>query len=170
MGFTCAVCGRWHDEEPRDVRMTYPEPVARLGEEARGRRVVASDDFCSLAGDGAASRHFARGLLELPVPDEGDSFRYGAWVELEADEVARLAALWRDPDGPGEPPFRGVLANELSPYVGTEGLPATLTLGAVERLPSLHVGGDHRLAADSRDGISVEHARALAAAVIHRES
>ena len=167
MGFTCAVCGRWHDEEPRDVRMTLPEPVARLDEEARLRRAGVADDFCSLADPPEELRHFARGLLELPVPEDGSAFRYGAWVELGAEEVERLAAHWRDPAGAEEPPFAGVLANELTPYVGTEGLPATLTLGAVERLPRLEVGGGHRLAGDAREGISLASARALAAAAIH---
>lgn len=168
MGFTCAVCGRWHDEEPRDVRMTFPEPVARLDEATRRRRVAATDDFCTYADPAGPPRHFARGLLEVPIPEERSYFGYGAWVELDEAEIRRLASIWRDPGGADEPPFRGVLANELIPYAGTEGLPATLTLGDVERLPQLEVAGRHPLAQDVRRGISIEQARVLAQTVLHR--
>jgi hypothetical protein len=165
LGFTCAVCGRFHEEEPRDIRMRYPEPVARLTADERRRAVVASDDFCTFV-DERGRRHFARGLLEIPIPEEASYFGYGAWVELDETQIARLAELWRDASASGEPPFRGRLANELSPYVGTEGLPASLRLRDVERLPSIELEGAHVLAVDAREGIGVARAQRLAHVVL----
>ena len=166
MGFTCAVCGRFHEEEPRDIRMRYPEPVARLSADERRRAVVAGDDFCTYVDRDRRSRHFARGLLEIPIPEEASYFGYGAWVELDEAEISRLAELWRDPEGSVEPPFRGRLANELAPYVGTEGLPASLRLREVETLPLIELDGAHELAVDAREGVGVARAQRLAHVVL----
>ncbi len=168
MGFTCTVCGRFHDEEPRDVRVTYPGPVARLDADERAQRVIATDDFCSYTEPGGTMRHFVRGLIEIPVPEESSYFGYGAWVELDAHQIERVASLWRDATGADAPPFEGTLANELRPYVNTEGLSAVLELREVERLPAITVSGSHRLVTDIRRGISVARARELAGAVLHR--
>ncbi len=162
------MCGRFHDEESRDVRVTYPEPVARLDAAERTRWVIATDDFCSYAEPGGATRHFVRGLLEIPVPEESSYFGYSAWVELDAQQIERVASLWRDASGAEAPPFEGTLANELRPYVNTEGLSAALELREVERLPALRVSGSHPLVTDVRLGISVARARQLASAVVHR--
>jgi hypothetical protein len=166
VGFTCAVCGRFHEEEPRDIRMRYPEAVARLPADERRRAVVASDDFCTYVDRERGSRHFARGLLEIPIRDEPSYFGYGAWVELDEEQIARLAELWRDPWAAGEPPFRGRLANELAPYVGTEGLPARLRLRDVERLPLIELECAHELAVDAREGIDAAGVQRLAHVVL----
>src|SRR5439155_21363106 len=90
VGFTCAICGRWHDEELLDVRAGVPEEVLALSEEEREQRVVASPDgdFTSIVD---TDRHFVRGLIELPI-DEGTRFGWGVWVRLDRHDVADVAA------------------------------------------------------------------------------
>ncbi len=48
MGFTCSVCGEYHDDELRDIRMTYPAPIYELDEEERAARAWLVDDFAVL--------------------------------------------------------------------------------------------------------------------------
>jgi hypothetical protein len=146
--------------------MRNPEPIARLEEDERATRVVAADDFCTLIERDGIERHFARGLLEIPT-DDGSYFGYGAWVELGAEEITRLAERWDDPRGGDEPPFPGTLANELTPYVGTEGLRATLHLRDVTLLPRIELAGDHELVRDARVGISPERANELGQVAYH---
>ena len=168
MGFTCSVCGAYHDERMLDIRLGLPEPIFRLSEGERDRQAWLADDTAVLEPPDAAPRFFVRGLVEIPVPELGDDFRYGAWVELDEDDWRRVAELWSDHDGWEQPPFEGRLASELEPYVATEGLPVLLRLEQVDRLPSVHLGkSEHPLAVEQRAGISVERSEQLAATVMH---
>ena len=158
MGFVCSLCGEYHDELMLDLRLTLPDVVFELDEEQRRARAALWDDFCAFEG-----RHFVRGLLELPIPELGDQFGYGVWVEVGEDDWHRLADLWRDERGADSPPFPGRLANELVPYRGTRGLPVMLQLGAVSRLPSVTVvETSHPLRGDQEHGIAAARAHELA--------
>ena len=44
MGYTCTVCGAYHDSEVRDIRMTLPDPVFQLDEEEREVRAWVGED------------------------------------------------------------------------------------------------------------------------------
>jgi hypothetical protein len=161
VGYTCTSCGRYHDEEIRDVRAGLPEEIHRMPEDERERRVVISPsgDFASL---GDADRHFVRALIELPIPDEGDVFGWGVWIRLERDDVEQVSASWTDEDAVGSE-FPGWLATELSPYGTTEGLPGTLRLRSVDLLPSFEVDDTrHPLGLEQHAGIGLERARELA--------
>jgi hypothetical protein len=161
LGYTCTSCGRYHDEEIRDVRAGLPEEIHRMPEDERARRVVisASGDFASLDD---ADRHFVRALIELPIPDDGDVFGWGVWVRLERGDLADVASSWTDEDAVGSE-FSGWLATELAAYGGTEGLPGTLRLRSVDLLPSFHVtDARHPLGFEQHAGIGLERARELA--------
>ena len=101
-------------------------------------------------------RHFVRGLLELPIPEEDGRFGYGSWIEVSPEDFEVLVELWPDEDGWRSRPFSGTLANELHPYAFTEGLPAQLRLREVRVLP--HV----ELVRAQRNGISAHRAHQLA--------
>ena len=165
MAFSCTVCGETHAGETRDIRMTLPEPIFRLDEEERSRRAYVEDDFAVLTlPDG--DRHFVRALLELPVAGEDHYFGYGAWIEVSEADVAELGELWHDEAGADSAPFAGRLANELSPYAFTEGLPLHLRLRDVTRLPLAELDdGEHELVRAQRYGISPQRAHQLAAIV-----
>ena len=165
MGYTCTVCGAYHDSEVRDIRMTLPDPVFQLDEEEREARAWVGEDS-SVLRDDEGERYFVRGLLELPLRNADDRFAYGVWVEVGGEDFSALGELWRDPDGQRHEPFAGTLANELAPYRDTVGLPVGLSLREVELLPRVElVAGEHPLAHDQRAGISDHHAHELGAAV-----
>jgi hypothetical protein len=166
VAFTCSVCGVTHAGETRDVRAGLPQPIFRLEEDERNARAYVEDDFAVLyQPDGA--RHFVRGLLRLPIEGEEDGyFAYGAWVEVSKEDVIALGELWDDAEGWRVEPFSGSLANELTPYSRTEGLPALLRLREVNLLPLVELAeGEHELVAAQREGISAHRAHELASVV-----
>jgi hypothetical protein len=161
VGYTCATCGRYHDEEIRDVRAGLPEEIHRLSADERARRVVISPsgDFATL---GDADRHFVRALIEIPILEEDDVFGWGVWVRLGRDDVARVADSWADEDAAGSE-YPGWLATELRAYGATEGLDGTLRMRTVDLLPSFEVAdAEHRLGLEQHAGIDVVRARELA--------
>ncbi len=166
MGYTCAVCGEYHDELTLDIRLGLPDDVFALTEAEREQEAELGDDWCILRGD--HPRFFTRALLEIPVPELQSYFGYGLWAELDEAGFERIRELWDDPYGADEPPFAARIANELSPYTGTTGLRVLLRLRDVDLLPSVALADDpHGLVADQRAGITAERAQELAATVAH---
>ena len=162
MGFVCSVCGEFHAERMLDIRLSLPDPIFALDDEERRARAWLADDFAVLDED----RFFVRGLLELPILELGSRFGYGTWVEVGGDEFRQLLEHWQDPDQFA--PVKGTVANELAPYVGTEGLPATLSPVSVDTLPSVTLDdAAHPLVADQQAGITADRSDELAATVRH---
>jgi hypothetical protein len=168
LGWTCSICGEYHEDDLLDIRMTLPEPVFRLSEPERGERAELGDDWCRLREAEGAWRHYTRGILEIPIHESDRYFGYGVWVELAAPDFYRIGELWSDPAGAQVPAFSGELANELTPYTETEGLSAAIKLRDVNLLPTVHLGhADHALVSDQRQGITLDRARTLAEASLH---
>lgn len=166
MGYTCSVCGEYHDELMLDIRLGLPDDVFALTGEERERVAELGDDWCVLRGE--QPRFFTRALLELPVPELETYFGYGLWAELDEVGFARIRELWDDPRGPDEPPFAARIANELAPYEATNGLPVLIRLRDVDLLPSAELAdAAHELVADQRDGITAARAQELTATVAH---
>jgi hypothetical protein len=160
VGYTCSICGRWHDEELLDVRAGFPEEVFVLTPEERERRVATSSDgdFTSIVD---ADRHFVRALIELPIAD-ATRFGWGIWVRLARSDVAEIARYWADDGGYGRA-YRGELATDLAAYGDTVGLAGTLTLRDTSLLPIFLLDADeHLLAREQHAGIVLERARELA--------
>jgi hypothetical protein len=166
VAFTCDVCGETHAGETRDIRMGLPQPIFLLDEDERERLARVSDDSAVLH-HGDRERFFVRALLELPIADEDGYFGYGAWIEVSEADFAALRELWDDEDGWRAEPFAGTLANELSPYAFTEGMPVRIRLRDVRLLPLVDLeDGEHELVRAQRNGISAHRAHQLAATVV----
>ncbi len=145
--------------------MGLPEPIFVLDEVERDQRAWVGDDSAVLR-DPTGERFFVRALLELPIEDEDGYFGYGTWIEVSPRDFEALGKLWHDEEGWRSDPFAGVLANELSPYTATEGLPVRIQLREVTLLPLVELeAGAHELAVAQREGISAHRVHELAAAV-----
>ena len=165
MSFTCDVCGEKHAGETRDIRMGLPQPIFLLDEDERSRQAYVEEDFAVLHTE-KGDRYFVRALVELPISGEDGYFGYGSWVEVSVEDVTALGELWHDAEGERAGPFSGTLANELSPYAFTEGLPVRLCLRDVDLLPLVELeDGEHELVRAQRYGISPHRAHQLAATV-----
>jgi hypothetical protein len=166
MGYTCSVCGEYHDELMLDIRLGLPDDVFALSAEERERATELGEDWCIL--NAGHPRYFTRALLEIPVPELETYFGYGVWAELDEAGFERIRELWDDPGGADEPPFAARLANELAPYEATTGLRVLIRLRDVDLLPAAELtGSGHDLVADQRVGITAERAERLAATVAH---
>ena len=145
--------------------MGLPQPIFLLDDDERERRSLVSDDSAVLHGE-TGDRFFVRALLELPIAGEDGYFGYGAWIEVERARLRGARELWDDEDGWRSEPVAGTLANELSPYAFTEGLPLQIRLRDVELLPLVELeDGEHELVRAQRYGISPHRAHQLAATV-----
>jgi hypothetical protein len=157
MGFTCALCGSYHDQELLDVRFAKPDALLGLGSDP-GPDVYWAED-ADFAADWTANRHFMRALLEVPVGDAGDVFAWGIWVELSREDAEDAASEYEAGDGLA---YAGRLATSIVGYPDTLGLDGTVTLRgdvvAAFELDAVH----HPLERDQRDGISLARARELA--------
>jgi hypothetical protein len=173
VGWVCGVCGDFHEETLRDIRLGLPDPVFALDDEARERRVEMNDDFCIFSDSPESLRFFVRGLLHAPIRRDGnglgpEDFRYGVWVEVDAEGYRRLGERWHDERGHEAAPVFGRLANELSSYPGTDGLAAALQLREVRILPAVVLMEEaHPLAEHQRLGIDEAQANHLAESVLH---
>lgn len=145
--------------------MGLPQPIFLLDEEERDRQAYVEDDFAVLHTE-KGERYFVRALVELPISGEDGYFGYGSWVEVSAEDVAVLGKLWHDEEGKRAGPFSGTLANELSPYAFTEGLPVRIRLRDVQLLPLVELeDANHELVRAQRNGISRHRAHELAATI-----
>jgi hypothetical protein len=159
VGFTCSVCGRYHDERMLDIRADLPDAIFRVAD--RGRAWIA-DDFAVLDDE----HFYVRGLLEVPIPELDDRFAYGAWLEVVRADFTELMGRWRDESQ--FDPVHGYLANELEPYRATLGLGATLRPTTPDKLPLIELDeGQHELVREQRTGITVGRSDELAAVVLH---
>ncbi len=165
MSYSCAVCGETHAGETRDIRLALPGPIFVLDEAERDGRAWVGDDSAVLqAAEG--ERFFVRALLELPIEDDDGYFGYGTWIEVGREEFEALGSLWNDDEGWRSDPFPGTLANELSPFAATEGLPVRIQLRDVQLLPLVELeDADHDLVEAQQHGISVHRVHELAATV-----
>ena len=113
-----------------------------------------------------ASASSSAALLELPIEDDDGYFGYGTWIEVGREEFEALGSLWNDDEGWRSDPFPGTLANELSPFAATEGLPVRIQLRDVQLLPLVELeDADHDLVEAQQHGISVHRVHELAATV-----
>ena len=54
MGYTCSVCGEYHDELMLDIRLGLPDDVFALSEDERERATEHGEDWCILRTGAAA--------------------------------------------------------------------------------------------------------------------
>ena len=168
MGYTCSVCGAYHEAQLLDVRAARPELWLSLTEEEVESRTWDAGDFCTVeTADGRVHR-FVRGLIEIPVPELDHRFAYGIWVELELDGFNDALRRYYAPDvlaGEAQPSYEGWLATKLPLYPEpTVGLPGSLLLRPDNLAPAFLLDDvGHALSAEQRDGITLHRVTELTA-------
>ena len=166
MGFVCTVCGQYHDERLLDAVAPVPDRWLELSrwQRVRSRRARS---ICRIR-DGLRDRFYLRGIVELPVAELDDSFRWGVWAEVGREDFERAWKRWDDADAAGDE-YRGTLDNHLPYPAETRGLAVLLRERGGDDVPLIEVLEDaHPLAHEQRSGISVERADELAAPYVHQ--
>lgn len=155
----CGTCGGEHDLSEMEPSYTYPDAYLAMPPEERDVRATVGTDECRLdERDSTDSRYFLRVLLPMPVRGEAEACGWGVWAEVSESAYSRARSRWDDPAQQDEPPFHGTLANALTCYSSTLGLPGAVTLSGPAIIPTFVLAEtlDHPLAREQRNGVQPE--------------
>ncbi len=155
---SCACCSEPHDGPP--LSYGAPAPVGWKPRYARRRDSELTSDQCVIKG----REFYVHGLIEIPVPELGETFSWGVWVSLSEPNFARMHELWEEPAREQEPPCFGWLVTELPVYPeSTLLLKTQVHTRAVGLRPLIELEPtDHPLAVEQREGITEARVRAFA--------
>jgi hypothetical protein len=147
--FVCSICGETHPGLTADWAYTLSDEVWALSEPERALRAKYDSDLCRLD-----ERHFIRCILPVPFIEQEGAFCWGAWAEVEKSSFYRYLELY-EVDGSDEPPHDGKLANTLSAYGETIGVPVLIQFGDPTKRPVLSAWPNDQslLAREQRLGI-----------------
>ncbi|MGI4875107.1 MAG: DUF2199 domain-containing protein [Janthinobacterium lividum] len=165
-GFTCATCGRYHDEMPLCFGADFPVYYYSIPPDERGQRLEMSNDWCVID----AAHFFIRGRLEIPIIDHPEAFCWNVWTSLSEENFIRSQELWHDPLRVSEQPYFGWLQTELPGYQDTVNCKTWVHSQAVGLIPQIVVFEEgHQLLLDQQNGITLEKAQQLVELVLHAE-
>lgn len=165
-GFDCTVCGAYHEQLPMGIAFASPDFVSKLLPWDKESRCKMSDDWCIVDDQ----MYYIRGCLEIPVIDSPQPFSIGVWSTLSEADFDTTMELWSDPKRIDEPPYYGMLANEIPFYEDTRMLQTKVQTRGVGERPLIYVPDKHPLGVDQRDGISRERVIEFAQMVLHAHS
>lgn len=149
--YICSTCGQEHDGLPTDWGFKLPDEVHELDYLQRYARTRANADLCTLDG----SRYFFRGVLQIPLVEQDDTFGWGVWVEVERTVHDEYVRTFND-DESTLPICAGKLVNVIPGYSETRGLPVEIQFHGGKSRPTFTFEGDvaHGLAHEQRMGMS----------------
>ena len=163
--WTCRCCGKQFNTLPLDFAFHSPDQWVSIPETERKTRVKKNDDICIIDD----KDRFVRGCLEVPIAGSNEVFIYGVWVSVSESSLKRIVELWDAEYVADEPPFFGWLCNTISIYPPTMHLKTNLHLRSSNQRPLIELEPtDHPLAVEQRDGISLERAQKIVAALMPR--
>lgn len=155
----CATCGEEHELLEMEPSYAWPDAYLAIPKKERPHLTnFSKDDGRIRNADDTERRHFLRVVLSVPINGERQDVAWGVWVEVGAAEWERAYERWDDPDQSKEPPFPARLANALTGYEGTLGLPGRVRLTGPSTAPlfELDTDVDHPLAREQREGVGPE--------------
>jgi hypothetical protein len=152
MSCRCSVCGSLHGDLP-DIGWDRPDQWWDVPEEERDERIELTPDTCVIDGED----FFIRGVIEIPIHDHAEPFGFGVWVSQKRENFQTYLDNWNSSE---IGPFFGWLCTRISWYKEDTLLLKTRAHFRGERLrPSIEVApGEHPLAVDQREGISLAKA------------
>jgi hypothetical protein len=164
-GFYCRDCRKHHHELPLDYGFEAPQHYHAIPAEDRPRRCELTEEVCIIDGE----HFFVRGCLAVPIIDVPAALVWGVWASLSPASFERVLALWDSEERLHERPYFGWLSNSIPGYPETLSLETRVHTRPKRMRPFVQLAsGDHPLAIEQRDGITVERAMAIAAMVGHR--
>lgn len=163
MKIRCATCDELHDLSEIQIGYDRPDPWYAVRPDEREQRWEIDSDLAVLDGE----RFFIRGLVFIPVHGE-QPYSWGVWAAVDEAHFRAYQARFDDPERHLEPPFAGRIANQLSGYPQTLGLPVTIRLGQRSERPSFQVDdAAHPLAVEQRGGVYVERVLEMVSPILH---
>jgi hypothetical protein len=155
----CATCGEEHEWGTMEPSFERPAAYWAVPEAERPHRTVAGKSDCRIRDIADTERrYFLRVMLAIPIRGEDRSCNWGIWAEVSASDFKTAWDRWDDADQANEPPFPGVLANSVSEYPETLGLPGLVQLTGPATPPQFRFADsvEHPFAREQRDGVFPE--------------
>jgi hypothetical protein len=140
-----------------------PDVISKLLPWDKETRVKSSEDWCIFD----ESLYYLRGCLLIPVIGFDQPFSLGVWTTLGEHDFDMTMELWSNPIRTQEPPYYGMLANEVPFYEDTRMLQTRVQTRAPGERPLITVPDKHPLGVDQRDGISRDHLIEWAKMALH---
>lgn len=166
-GFDCDVCGEHHAILPLSYSVKAPRKASLIPVEELERRVVITPDQCVIDG----REFFLRGRIVVPIHELDEPFIWGVWAEVSPKNFIRTIDLWTVEGREAEPAFPGWLDSEVALFGDTINLEVEVLTQRIGRRPHYAVVDPaHPLAAEQRQGISLERARQIAELMLHGSS
>ena len=169
--WTCSICGESHEGIPLSWGFDAPFQWSDSADEDENAH--RDSDICWYVDEDGERANFVRGTIEIPIveprPPDEETFMIGVWVSLSQSNFDWLLEHWQaGPDEQRDPPWFGWLSNEIPIYPDSVGLKTNVYLRGEELRPSIEVQpGEHPLARDQHEGISLERARQLGERWLH---
>lgn len=111
MRYRCPSCAKIHQGFPA-LAYGLPDEIFALPDAEQERRAVTSSDLCILDDE----RYFIRCVLVIEVNGYEETFEYGPWVEVSAEDFGRYAVWFNLGVSPGWRTIEGRLANAFPAY------------------------------------------------------
>ena len=149
MSYRCSHCGEYHNDVP-DLAFDCPDYADEVPLQERAQRVRLDDDLCVVDD----AYYFIRGVIEIPIIDQDDTFGIGAWVSQKRENFQTYVEQF---DSADIGPFFGWLSNEiLFDDVSTLNLKTRVHFRGTLR-PHIELEPtDHPLAVAQREGLSLD--------------
>lgn len=161
--FKCISCGETHEGMPS---LVAPAPASYFSIPADDRelRCVLGSDDCIIDN----KWFFVKGLIEIPVIGEEELFSWGVWVSLSENSYSQWREVFDIDRRSHVGPFFGWLNSVLSPYPSTLNMKTQVHLRDLGIRPYVELDtSDHPLAAEQRQGITVDRVAELYALAVH---
>ena len=165
-GYTCNVCGKYHEGLPMSYGAAAPDYWYGLPEKERKRRAKLNPDLCVVDD----TSFFIAGNIQIPVVDGDGPFSWTVWVSLSPESFNRVGELWYKQGRETEPPFFGWLSTRISIYPDTLNLKTMIQTMPVGIRPHIELEPtDHPLAVEQRRGITMARVQEIAELIEHAE-
>jgi hypothetical protein len=161
-GFTCHVCGKWHDGLPLDYGYDAPQYWSEKFKTSPNS--FLNSDYCTIE----QKDYFVRGIMEIPIIGRQEGFRWGVWTTLSKTNFDRMIELSDSPKLLEEPPYFGWLSSSIDLYPETLNLKTNLRVRRLDWRPFVELEPtNHPLALEQRHGITVQRVREIAEHILH---
>lgn len=162
--YECKSCGQTHVGVPA-FGADAPSFYYAMPEAERAERCILESDVLVLDEE----HFFIRGRIEIPVHDPAvEPFVWLVWVSLSEESFREWISCYDDAVRSHIGPFFGWLSTALPLYPETTSLKTMVHLQDNWIRPSVVVeAGDHPLAVEQRNGISLARLQDMATALLH---
>lgn len=151
----CHCCGELLSLN--DVELSYkcPSAIACMTQEEIDADCKYNDDCYVCEG----KYFYIRCLLPLPIIDTDMIYCIGVWAQVSENGFYRIRELWDDEKQSEEPPFKGLLANEINFHPDSENIEIVIQLTGPNTRPYIYVSNaESALYKEQELGIPVHRA------------